>query len=78
MIMNKSFIAGFTAVFTLLLAACTPAVPTDTSGTLQFHGLPNLGQAPEITNDVWINAEAPVTLASQRGKVVLLEFWTFG
>jgi len=40
--------------------------------------LPDLGNAPEITNDVWINADAPVTLASQQGKVVLVEFWTFG
>ena len=40
--------------------------------------LPDLGEAPEILNDVWINADEPVTLASQRGKVVLLEFWTFG
>lgn len=40
--------------------------------------LPNLGSAPEITNEVWINTNEPVTLASSRGKVVLLEFWTFG
>ena len=39
---------------------------------------PNLGIAPEIENEVWVNADEPVTLASQRGKVVLLEFWTFG
>ena len=40
--------------------------------------LPDLGEAPEIGNEVWINADAPVTLADSRGKVVLLEFWTFG
>lgn len=39
---------------------------------------PNLGVAPEIENEVWLNTDEPVTLASQRGKVVLLEFWTFG
>lgn len=33
--------------------------------------------APEIGNEVWINS-APQTLAGLRGKVVLLEFWTYG
>lgn len=40
--------------------------------------LPDMGQAPEILNETWINTDAPVTLESVRGKVVLLEFWTFG
>ncbi len=40
--------------------------------------LTDLGPAPEINNDLWINTETPITLASQRGKVVLIEFWTFG
>ncbi len=33
--------------------------------------------APEIQNLVWLNGE-PTTLAELRGKVVLVEFWTFG
>jgi hypothetical protein len=44
-----------------------PAAPTE-----------NYGPAPEITNDVWLNTDAPIRLADQRGKVVLIEFWTFG
>lgn len=40
--------------------------------------LENLGTAPEITNDVWINSETALTLEALRGKVVLVEFWTFG
>ena len=40
--------------------------------------LPDLGIAPEIRNERWVNADAPVTLAASQGKVVLLEFWTFG
>ena len=40
--------------------------------------LPDMGEAPEILNDTWVNTDVPVTLASVQGKVVLLEFWTFG
>jgi len=32
--------------------------------------------APEISSGLWINSE-PVTLKSLRGRVVLIEFWTF-
>ncbi len=52
--------------------------PTPTEAVVEEVVLPDLGQAPEITNELWINADAPVTLASQQGKVVLVEFWTFG
>ncbi len=40
--------------------------------------LPYYGQAPELTNQVWLNTDAPLRLAELRGKVVLLEMWTFG
>ena len=33
--------------------------------------------APEITGQTWINA-APTHMADLKGKVVLVEFWTFG
>jgi hypothetical protein len=33
--------------------------------------------APEITGDRWINS-APLSMAGLRGRVVLVEFWTFG
>jgi thiol-disulfide isomerase/thioredoxin len=36
-------------------------------------GLP----APEITSLMWINSE-PLKLENLRGKVVMVEFWTFG
>ena len=37
-----------------------------------------IGQpAPEITGDRWINSE-PLSLAKLRGRVVFLEFWTYG
>jgi thiol-disulfide isomerase/thioredoxin len=40
--------------------------------------LPNLGPAPELTNDTWLNTPEPLRLANLRGKVVLLDMWTFG
>ena len=44
----------------------------------QRADLPDLGRAPDITNETWLNSAAPLTLSDQRGKVVLVEFWTFG
>ena len=40
--------------------------------------LPNLGPAPEWTNEVWLNTDQPLLLADLKGKVILLEMWTFG
>ena len=33
--------------------------------------------APEITGGPWINSE-PLSLEKLRGRVVIVEFWTFG
>lgn len=66
---------------TPLAASLPTAVPTATAEpqpTTLASILPNLGPAPEITNEVWLNTEAPLRLADLRGKVVLVEFWTFG
>jgi|WetSurMetagenome_2_1015567.scaffolds.fasta_scaffold154321_2 thiol-disulfide isomerase/thioredoxin len=40
--------------------------------------LPDYGAAPELTNDTWLNASQPLRLAGLKGKVVLLDMWTFG
>jgi len=40
--------------------------------------LPDLGPAPELTNETWLNVSSPLRLADLRGKVVALEMWTFG
>lgn len=38
----------------------------------------NYGKAPELKNAVWLNTDQPLRLEGLRGKVVLLEMWTFG
>lgn len=43
---------------------------------MQFR--PNM-EAPEFPAGLdWINTSGPLTLQQLRGKLVLLEFWTFG
>lgn len=51
--------------------------PTPTEEVVAVN-LENLGPAPEIENEVWLNTDQPIPLSSVEGKVVLLEFWTFG
>jgi len=59
---------------TVPLATDTPPGPTP----LHDLVLPDLGLAPDFTNEIWLNTEAPLKLETLRGKVVLVEFWTFG
>jgi thiol-disulfide isomerase/thioredoxin len=54
-----------------LPAAISSSLPTGPA-------LDDLGPAPEFAGiTAWINAN-PLTIASLRGRVVLVEFWTFG
>lgn len=58
----------------LLLAAPGPTTgPGDAAGRQVRVGQP----APEITGGPWINSE-PLSLAALRGRVVMVEFWTYG
>lgn len=40
--------------------------------------LEDLGPAPDLENEVWLNTDEPLRLANLRGQVVLLDMWTFG
>jgi hypothetical protein len=58
----------------LLLAATGPLTGPGDAGGRQVR----VGQAaPEITGGPWINSEA-LSMAALRGRVVMVEFWTYG
>ena len=68
-------------LFNFLLAACTSTGAIQPEPQVEMNAtaaLPDLGAAPELTNDVWLNTTGPLRLADLRGNVVLLEMWTFG
>ena len=52
-------------------------MPGDESQAVRAD-LPDLGLAPELENQVWINVAEPLRLADLGGKVILLDMWTFG
>ena len=71
--MKRLFLIG---ILSAILAGCAAA--QSQSPEPRRAALENFGPAPELTNSVWINADRPLRLADLRGKVVLLDMWTFG
>jgi PBP1b-binding outer membrane lipoprotein LpoB len=77
-------------LFALLLFGCsaqqtTPSAQSDNQPPTEEEpampkvaSLPDLGPAPELTNDTWLNVDSPLRLADLHGKVVLIDMWTFG
>ena len=78
----------------IILAGCTGPTPSEVNpfavspeptpetllGGPDFKPvkLDDLGPAPELENEIWLNTDQPLRLADLRGKVVLLDMWTFG
>ena len=59
--------------------SATQAQANEPTSVPDFHAdLPDLGAAPELNNEVWLNTDQPLRLADLRGKVVLIDMWTFG
>ena len=46
--------------------------------TVYVSSLRDYGPAPEISGDSWLNTDVPLRLNNLKGKVVLLDMWTFG
>ena len=68
-------------LMSVLVAACAAAsvAPAEEPPpTGDPTALKDYGPAPELSNDVWLNSEQALRLADLRGKVVLLDMWTFG
>ena len=65
---------GLTACAAAMTGNETVTNPTSSS----IPSLPDLGPAPELTNETWLNVDAPLRLTDLRGKVVAIDMWTFG
>lgn len=68
-------------LISILLSACAAAPaaePPAPTGPRRAAEYPDLGEAPELAGDSWLNTSAPLRLAELRGKVVLVDMWTFG
>jgi hypothetical protein len=63
------------------LTACSAVASSsdlEPAPAIEKSSLPDLGPAPEFVNEVWLNTDSPLRLADLRGKVVLVDMWTFG
>lgn len=74
----RCFLFGLIAFMLVGCAARQGQARSGDSAMGRSAALPDLGPAPELTNDTWLNVDAPLRLADLRGKVVLVEMWTFG
>lgn len=74
----KRIIFGLLALFLFGCSSAPDDVPQMDSSMPKTASLPDLGLAPELTTDTWLNVDAPLRLADLRGNVVLVEMWTFG
>src|SRR6266508_6097979 len=74
----KHLIFGLFALILFGCASAQDAVPQTDSSMLKTASLPDLGLAPELTNETWLNVDAPLRIADLHGKVVIVEMWTFG
>ena len=78
----KRLLIGITAFLaaavTLAQGNPSPAQPTaPDSQSVYVSNMPDFGAAPEFSNESWLNTDVPLRLSNLRGKVVLVDMWTF-
>ena len=71
---RRTFLASAASV---AAAVAAPAFTHAAGPAVQAATLPDFGAAPEFTGiERWLNSQ-PLTLAQLRGRVVLVDFWTY-
>lgn len=71
---RRTFLASAASV---AAAVAAPALVHAAGPAIQAATLPDFGAAPEFNGiERWLNSE-PLTLAQLRGRVVLVDFWTY-
>ncbi len=74
----KRFLFSLIALILVGCASQRGGLRSTDSSQAKSAALPDLGPAPELTNETWLNVDAPLRLANLRGKVVIFEMWTLG
>jgi thiol-disulfide isomerase/thioredoxin len=73
-----TLVAGLTGVAALLVLVGTNLGRSPRPNPLAREAVKQAVAAPELTGGVaWINTAAPIRMKDLRGKVVLIDFWTF-
>lgn len=76
--MKRLWLLGLIFGLTACATATTGNEAVTKPASSTASSLPDLGPAPELTNETWLNVDAPLRLTDLRGKVVAIDMWTFG
>ncbi|HEX8834269.1 MAG TPA: thioredoxin-like domain-containing protein [Abditibacteriaceae bacterium] len=75
------WLGGAALLLTLVVAsrAVRPVNSIPVAGAMMLQAPATSLEAPEFPNGAtWLNTEKPLSLRALRGKIVLLDFWTYG